>query len=168
MVARRSGDRRGHQALGLPAQGLPCANHPLDRIDMGGGIAHNTALAHPGAAHLKLGLNQQQRLATARRQQGAQGRQDQAQGNEREVGHRQVGPGVLRAVEVAWSEVAQVGALAQDEARIGAQAPGGLAVAHINAIDPAGAVLQQAIAEAARGDAAIEANPACNLDRQGS
>jgi hypothetical protein len=40
---------------------------------MGGGIANDTALADPGAAHLKLGFNQQQRLPAPRGQQAAQG-----------------------------------------------------------------------------------------------
>ena len=167
MVARRAGDWRGDQAKALPTQGCACADHSFDRIDMGDGIAHNAALTHPGAAHFELGLNQQQGLAAARGQEGPQGRQHQSQGNKGQIGHGQVGPRVLRAVEVVRSEVAQVGALAQHQARISAQAPGGLAVTHINAIDAASAVLKQAIAKAARGDAAIEADPPRNPDRQG-
>ena len=63
--------------------------------------------------------------------------------------------------------MAQVGALPQHQARIAAQAPGGLPVAHIDAIDALCAVLEQAIAEAPGGDAAIEADPAPHLQGEG-
>ena len=54
--------------------------------------------------------------------------------------------------------MAQVGAFPQYNSCVGSQAPGRLAIAHINAINTGCAVLQQAIGEAAGGDAAIQAD----------
>ena len=74
--------------------------------------------------------------------------QHAGEGNKREIGHRQIGLRITRAIEILWREVAQVGALPQHHSGVLAQAPSGLAITHINAIDAAGTVLQQAIAEA--------------------
>ena len=61
----------------------------------------------------------------------------------------------------------QVGALLEHYPRITAQAPGRLAVAHINSVNAAGPVLKQTIAEAASGDAAIKANAPLHGDGEG-
>ena len=63
--------------------------------------------------------------------------------------------------------MAQVRALLQHHAPITAQAPGRLAIAHINAIDPLGTVLQQAIGKATGGDPPIDAHPTAHLQGEG-
>ena len=54
--------------------------------------------------------------------------------------------------------MAEVGAFPQHNPIVGTQTPGCLAVAHIDAVNTSGTVLQQAIGETAGGDAAIEAD----------
>ena len=62
--------------------------------------------------------------------------------------------------------MAQVGAFPQHHPFVGSQAPGRLAIAHINAINTGSAVLQQAIGEAAGGDAAIQADAPLHQHRE--
>ena len=134
---------------------------------MGLGVAHDTAFAHPLAAHFKLRLHQQHRFGLgATSQELLHGLQHARKGDKREIGHRQIGLRIIWAVEILWREVAQVGALPQHHPGVLAQAPSGLAVAHINSIDAAGPVLQQAIAEATGGDAGIEAAAPLHLHWQ--
>ena len=53
-------------------------------------------------------------------------------------------------------QVTGVGAFAHDDARVGAQAPVQLAVAHVHGVDAPGASLQEAIGEATSGGADVE------------
>ena len=62
--------------------------------------------------------------------------------------------------------MAQVGAFPQHHPFVGSQAPGRLAIAHINAINTGSAMLQQAIGEAAGGDAAIQADAPLHRHRE--
>ena len=135
---------------------------------MGVWIAHHPALTHPGLTHLELGFHQHHQLRHGLgRQQSLEGWQHQAKGNERHIRHGQIGPWISFAVEISCHQMAQVGALLQHHTPIAAQAPGRLAIAHINAIDPLGTVLQQAIGKAAGGNSPIDAHPTAHLQGEG-
>ena len=62
--------------------------------------------------------------------------------------------------------MAQVGAFPQHHPFVGSQAPGRLAVTHINAINTRSAVLQQAIGESPCGDAAVQADAPLHRHRE--
>ena len=134
---------------------------------MGAWVTHDAPFADPLAPDLELGFDQQHRFRPHGLQQASQRRQHPRQRDERHIGHGQIRPAIVRPVEIGRQQVTQIGALTQHHARVGAEAPGGLAVAHIDAVDALGPVLQQAVAEATGGDAAIEADPPLHPDRQG-
>ena len=73
---------------------------------------------------------------------------------------------LIQGQTVRVLQTAQIGALAEHNPGIATQAPGGLAIAPIDAVNPCRAALQQAIAETAGGDAAVEAYPARHRNRE--
>ena len=150
----------------MPAQPLSRGQHGGNGIHMGLGVPDHTPLADPLAADLELGLDQQNRLSRTRSEQGPQGRQHQHQRDERQICHGQIGPWILRTVEIGRLKMTEIGAFPEHQPRIRAQAPGRLAVTHIDPIDPAGPSLQEAIGETTRGDAAIQADPIGHDDRE--
>ena len=114
-------------------------------------IAHHTAFADFVFTDLELRLDEQDYLGLWR-QQGDEGGKQQAQRDERGV-HRQEAHAFR---EVVRRQVAGVGAFAYDDARVVAQPPVQLAVAHVHGVDAPGAGLQETIGKAARGSADVE------------
>jgi len=138
---------------------------------MGLRIAHNPSFADPLTSHLELRLDQHDGFTTGglrpiRHHQGTQGGQDQSQRDERHIGHRKRRPWIALLVELLCRQTPEIGAFAQHHPLIRAQTPGRLPIAHVDAIHPAGPVLEKAIGEATGGNSTIQADPVRHRDRE--
>ena len=107
------------------------------------------------------GLTIGSRSASAPRAGGERG-QHQPQRDEGQVGDDEVD----RAVDRLGRQRADVGALVDPDAVVGAQAPGELAVADVDGDDLGGAPAEQHLGEAAGGGAGVERPPALDGDRE--
>ena len=167
MVTGRSCERRGHQSLRSPIQCCRRGNNHLNCLDVGLRVPDHTTSTNPLPAHLKLGFHQNECLRLRSGQQASQGRKNQTQGYEGHIGDRQGRPWISLRKELVSLQMTQVRPLPQHHSRIRSQAPGRLAIADINAIDPRRSVLQQAIREPSGGDPAVQADAAVHVDRKG-
>jgi len=124
---------------------------------MGFRVANDAALADVSASGFKLRLDEDNRLSE-RGRGGENGLQQQGYGDKRNV-HDEKGEllAALSDRERAGGEKPGVGALKQADAGVGAELHGDLSEAGIDSSDVSGAVLEQAISEAAGGGADIEA-----------
>src|SRR5581483_8450832 len=157
-VALRSGKPGVYDAHHL---GRPCPRgfrHAPEHLPVHLRVADD-ALGGLGAAGLELRLHEHQRLP-AGRCEGEHGRQRHAHRDERDVADDEVGRERQRA------ELARVRTLEHGHARVGAQARVELAVADVERDHAASARLQQAVGEAPRGGAHVDAVPAPRVDAE--
>ena len=124
------------------------------------GVFDDALLAHLFAAGRELGHEEDDELA-AGLEGAACGRDDLFEADEGEVEDGEV------AGFGQWRQGAGVGALHDDDAVVGAQLVVEDAVADVDCVDLAGAVLQQAVREAACGSAEVHAGPAGGVDVKG-
>ena len=140
----------------------------VDAVDgelTGGGVADDASLADGFAACFELGLDEDDGGSlpgfSGRRGGGEDGGEDEGGGDEGDV-HCQEG---RRATgEVPGGEEAGVGALAEGDAGVVAEALGDLAVAGVDGKNVGCAVLEHAVGEAAGGCADIEAGAGGEVD----
>ena len=124
-------------------------------------IAHNAFFSDPVFPRLKLRLDKTHHLAL-----GLQKRGDRAQ-NKPEGDEAQVGNGDVHFLgNLLVRDMADVRPLHAHNARIGAKAPGKLAVAYIYGVDLGCAVLEQYVRKAAGGSAAVDTPGALDIDRK--
>ena len=143
----------------LPALGKRPLPELIENALAYGLVAHDAPAGHVRWAGLELGL-QQDHARCAPGQARRDGGQHLAQGDEGDVGDKEVEGREL-------GEVAGVGAFHGGHARVFAQLLVELPTAHVNGDHGNGAVLEQAVGEAARGGADIEAAQAGHIDGEG-
>ena len=126
-----------------------------------GRVGHQPASLDILAAGLELRLDQGDHVAVGRQARRNDG-QNLAQRDERDVD----GDHVEGAGQVIGRQIARVDVLAHDDARVGAQAPVELPVAHVERDHLARAALQQHVGEAAGGRADVERERAGDVDAE--
>ncbi len=125
-------------------------------------VAHDPAGSDAGATHLELRLDHHHGTP-APRETGHHRAPDRADRDEGEVTRHEV----RRPREVAGCEVPRVGALHDRDARVLAQPPVELAVAHVQGDHARRPAAQQAVGEPAGGRAEVEGVDAGDVDGQG-
>ncbi len=116
-------------------------------------IPHDTAFADLTLADLELGLDQRQDGGVLLHKL-KDSRYDDSEGNKRNVDRDEVD----RLADGFKGQVANVGPFDDSNARVLSQFPSQLAIADIDGVNLARTVLEQAVGEAARGRAHIEAD----------
>ena len=123
---------------------------------------HHAVFAHLSLARLELGLDEGQEPALLPHNGGGH-RQNQPDGNEGHVHHRKI-----RAQgKLLQSQRPRVGALHDGNARVVAQPPVQLAVAHVDGVDVLCPVAQQHVGKAAGGRADVHGDRAGNVRPKG-
>ena len=137
-----------------------------DRFERGephGRVAHHAALPHLVTGRLELGLDERQE-APVRSQELKDRRKHHADRREGDVAHRKV----HGRAGLVVGKVDHVGALAKRHARVPAQTPVELRVSHVNGQHALGTMPEQAVREAPRGAAHIQAGkpPRVHVERR--
>ena len=125
----------------------------VDDLLADGGVADNAPLADVVAAGFELGFDEGDGFAAGGKE-AVEGREDEAQGDEGDIGDGQGGG----LGEVAGFQVAGVAAVEDDDAGVGGESGVELAFADIDGEDLEGAMLEEAVREAARGGADVNAD----------
>lgn len=146
---------------GLDTEGLPMEGGTGEGEDGGedaavdGGVTDDAAFLDVFFSGFELGFNEEDGGRVGEEDAVHSG-EDEGQGDEGAVGDAEGGAGV----EVGGIEVAGVYFFTEDDAGVAAEAWVELVVADIDGVDGGGAVLEEAIGEAAGGGADIEADAA--------
>ena len=138
----------------MPAEGLDAEiADSVDDPEAEDGIADDAAFADFLAAGLELGLDEGDGFP-AGAQEAVDGRQDEAEGDERDVGDGEIG----RFGQIAGLQMAGIAAIEDDDAGIGGQAGVELGFPDVDGVDLGGAVLEKAIGEPAGRGADVHAD----------
>ena len=131
-------------------------------------VAHNASFADVGAASFKLRFNENDGGAMPRVMGRAEscenGGEHKRRGDKRDIHSDEGWRGLAGSEELAWSEEAGVGALAESDAWVVTKFVGDLSVAGIDCEDRSCAALQHAIGEAAGGGADVDAGEIGEVD----
>ena len=127
----------------------------LKHLFMHGRVADNTLFADLVLPRFKLRLNEAQHLPCGL-QKRLYDRKNQAERDKRYVDDRQV----KRLAQILRCNIADVRPLHDDDARVVADFPRQLAIAHVDGKDLACPLLEQAVGKPARGRAGVAANVA--------
>src|ERR1035437_1130714 len=162
LVAGRAGDWRGRHAQALQPDGLGRLGDPRDHRLVHRRIGDQTAPPDLLAPGLELGFDERHDVGP--RGEKRRGRpQNEAQRDERDVDGHDVD--LVRYIRAR--ERSGIDALADDDARVGAQAPIELTVADVERDDAGGSSLQQHVGEAAGRGADIEGAAAGGIHGEG-
>ena len=160
-VALRPLDRRKRQIPDGKAQRRGQRGKLTQYLCMHGRVAHNALLSDVFLSGLKLRLDEAEHLPGGL-QQLLNGRKDDFQRNKRHVHDGQV----KQFSEILRGNIADIGPLHHDHARVGADLPRKLSVADINGKDLACPLLQQAVGKAAGRRAGVAAHKAGGVDME--
>ncbi len=152
-IARWSAQWRFNYAFPAKAQRFAFCANVFDDALVNGGVAHDTAPFHVLAPRFKLGFDQGDDEAARSEYAFDRGEQER-EGDEGSIGHGDGG----NVREQRGVERARVDSVHGDDARVCAESRVQLVVADIHGIDTRCAVLQEAVGEAARRSADIEAD----------
>ena len=157
-----AGPRSGRcdDAAATPATLAGPGQQQADRGGVPGGVADDAALVDVVAGQLELRLDEHDGVGAGRGAIGG-GCQRGAGGDKGDVDGDQAGG------RVEGREVADVGALHDDDAGVAAEGGGELAVADVDGVDAGRAAPAQAVAEAAGARPDVEADAAGDVDRPG-
>jgi hypothetical protein len=126
---------------------------------VGGGVADDAAGADVFAGEFELGFDEDDGVA-AGFEDGEGGGEDEGEGDEGDVGDDEV----HEFGDIGGGHVADVEVFAADDAGVVAEFPDELVGADIVGVDSGGAVLEEAVGEAAGGGTDIEADEAGDID----
>lgn len=141
------------------SQSARSVQHFFHNASVDFGVSDDAAFANEFLARFKLGFDKDD-PACARRKAVLQRGQHQLQGYERAVGREEIG----RFGDVFRCKVSDIRPFNDDDARILAQFPRELPVAHVDRIHTRSAVLKQAIGEAAGRGARVDRDHAVDID----
>lgn len=153
-------DGGGHEALPLEV-GLRL-DPSLDALAgslVGGGVANDAARANVFAGEFELRFDEDDGVASGFENGEGWGK-DEGEGDEGDVGDDDV----HEFRDIVWGHVADIEVFATDDAGVITQFPDQLISADIVSVDARGAMLEEAVGEAAGGGSDIESDQAGDVD----
>ena len=157
-IAFGAGEAAGAVSENGEACGFGGGADAVNGAAMERGIADDAAAADGGAFEFELRFDEEEKFRAGSGQRDERAN-DFPQADEREIGGDELGG----FGQIGGNEIARV-FFDGDDARVLAELPGELAGGDIDGIDARGATLEEAIGEAARGAAGIEADEAGRID----
>jgi hypothetical protein len=150
-IAGGAEERGRHRLVGHRFRRFAGRDDPFEGPPPHVGVANDAVRAHVVRPRLELWLHQQHQVGAFHRQLG-KGGEDQAKGDERQVGHHHL----WDEREIGRNEVAHVRALEERDPGVPAKLPRQLTVPHVDGHDPGRPSLEQAVREATGGRTRVE------------